>query len=185
MIVKCIHNKKKDLPEDCESNSSDPEWNFSIILNKHYIVYAMTIRSNYVWYYICDEHYSYFPTWKPSPLFAVVDGAISKYWIYSFIWKHEVNYSDTTWAYPEWANDPNGYYDRLSDGEEKEVKIFQAYKQAMDLEFPNPSVLDYAKALDAGWLMCDYCIDAWKSETKDQGLVVCPTCNRMLHNPRY
>ncbi len=185
MLVKCVHNKQKHLPEDCTPICADPEWDFWLELNKYYIVYAMTIRSNYVWYYVCDKGISYYPSWKPAPLFEVIDGSISKYWIFSFIQKKEIKYIDTTWAYPEWANAPNTYYGKLTDGDEEEVEIFKQYKRLMDLEFPDPLILDYAKALDKEWLLCEYCIDAWKSTVTDQGMVCCPVCERMMHNPRY
>jgi hypothetical protein len=54
----------------------------------------------------------------------------------------------------------------------------------MDLEFPDPSISDKTQALDDEWLMCPFCIDAWQSDSKD-GMVICPTCHRKLHNPRY
>lgn len=39
-------------------------------------------------------------------------------------------------AYPEWASDPR-YYDRLSDNCEREVKIFERYRQLIDNEYPD------------------------------------------------
>ncbi len=144
----------------------------------------MTIDVGYIWYYICDEDCTYFPIWNPAPLFQVVDGKMSKYWTYAFYPDTDYYRTETIWAYPEWAKNPYRYYDRLSDGEDEEVEIFKKYKALMDVEFPNPSILDRATILDDAWLMCSYCIDAWESISND-GMVICPTCHRMMHNPRY
>ncbi len=185
MIVKCISKFGKDLPTDSLRPKSGfgYEHEYSLVINKYYIVYAMEIVSGYIWYYLCDENYTYYPFWNPSPLFEVADGQLSRYWIYSFT-KGKNNFDTRTiWTYPEWAE--NEYYqDLLTDGEEKEVKIFEKYKYLMDLEFPNPSIQEHATALDDEWLMCPICIDAWQSTSKD-GMVICPKCERMLHNPRY
>ena len=184
MLIKCIYNKKIHLPKDCSSPSNDPEWDFRLKLGENYIVYAMTIYSGYVWYYVCEHEFPSYPKWKPSPLFEVIDGSISKYWIYSFILDREIDYEDTTWAYPEWANEPYPYYDKLSDGEE-EVEIFNKYKELMDLEFPDPSVIETAKILDDEWVLCEQCIDAWQSMTTNVGMIRCPYCKQAMHNPRY
>lgn len=184
MLVKCKLDKELHLPPDCKPTSNDLEYDSGLVANQEYVVYAMTLRSNYVWYYLCTRNLDY-PTWHASPLFEVVDGSMSKYWKFSFIWEKEINFIETTWAYPEWANDPNGYYGNLIDGDAHETEIFAQYKKLMDMEFPIPSVTDVAKLIDDNWLMCDYCIDAWESSDSSQAMVVCPTCQRMMHNPRY
>ena len=184
MLVKCKFDKELYLPADCQPTSHDLKYDSGLIVNQEYVVYVMTLRSNYVWYYIYTRNLDY-PEWHASPLFEIVDGSMSKYWIFSFIWKKEIHYVDTTWAYPEWASDPNGYYSRLIDGDVSEVEIFAQYKRLMDVEFRILSVKDVAKLLDDQWLMCDHCINAWESSIFDQAMVVCPTCERMMHNPRY
>ena len=185
MIVKCIAKFGRDLPLDALvlRDGFDVEQEFRLIINKHYVVYGMILYSGYVWYYICDESYGYYPSWNPSPLFNVEDGRLSKYWLYSFEKGKNRDMSETRWAYPEWVNEPY-YYDHLTDGDEREVKIFQKYKAHMDIEFPNPSITERATALDEEWLMCPLCIDAWRSLCKE-GMVICPKCKHMLHNPRY
>jgi hypothetical protein len=185
MIVKCIAKFGKDLPSDCllPDYDIDIKHEFPLILNNYYIVYGIRLFSNYIWYYLCDENYDYYPRLHPSPLFEVTDGQLSRYWIYSFTRGENSSSTRTIWTYPEWI-EIKYYYDLLTDGEEKEVKIFEKYKYLMDLEFPNPSIQEHATALDDEWLMCPICIDAWQSTSKD-GMVICPKCERMLHNPRY
>jgi hypothetical protein len=136
MKVRCVANRGSDLPSDLitPATSIHLETDFSLIVDKTYVVYALTIRDNYMWYYVCDEDFSYFPFWKPSPLFEIVDHRLSAYW--------EINYSregrcesksNVIVAYSEWARDPF-YYDRLTDGYEKEVEIFQRYRRLIDDE---------------------------------------------------
>jgi uncharacterized CHY-type Zn-finger protein len=54
----------------------------------------------------------------------------------------------------------------------------------MNLEFPDPSIVESAQIGDDEWLICPKCIDAWKSTTRD-ALVICPNCKKMFINPRY
>jgi hypothetical protein len=58
-------------------------------------------------------------------------------------------------------------------------KELQLYPNVVD-----STVSKAATVIDAQWLMCPDCVDAWKSSSKD-AMVVCPKCNQALHNPRY
>ncbi len=185
MIVRCIAKFGKDLPQDClvPKSGFDIKHEYRLIINKCYTVYDMTIFSGYLWYYISDETGTSWPHWNPSPLFEVVEGRLSKYWVYSFDKGIDQRSTIVRLAYPEWANNPY-YLDALTDGDDEEVAIYELYKEKMDLEFPNPSVMEKAEILDSKWLMCPPCIDAWESVSTD-GMVRCPKCNHLLHNPRY
>lgn len=136
MKVRCIGNRGSDLPSDLiiPATGLKLETEFSLIVGKTYVVYAFTINHDYLWYYILDETFSYFPFWNPAPLFEIVDHRVSAYW--------EINYSregrceshsNIIVAYPEWSRDPF-YYDRLTDGYQKEVEIFQRYRRLIDDE---------------------------------------------------
>ncbi len=141
----------------------------------------MTIRSHYIWYYICDDKFSYYPVWKPAPLFEVIDGSLSSFWIYSFTYKPEIYFTEMTIAYPEWAKQPLSNYDKLSDGCYEEVEIFNKYKSAMDLEFPLPWISEIANIIDGKWLLCNSCHDAWESMQTRNAMVICPNCNTIMH----
>ena len=185
MLVKCIANLGRDLPLDALLTDSgySIETDFRITVNEYYLVYAMKLISGYMWYAICEENYTSYPIWKPSSLFFIESGYLSKYWIYSFERGKDRDETITKIAYPEWANN-HYYYDALTDGDKEEVEIFKKYKALMDLEFSNPGITDKATALDEDWLLCPFCIDAWQTTSKD-GMVICPKCQRMLHNPYY
>jgi hypothetical protein len=185
MIVRCLSKYGKDLPVDAlvPKDGFGPDQQFDLIPGKYYVVYGMTLYSSYIWYYICEGNPILYPFWNPSPLFEVIDGRLSKYWMYSFTKLERLNKFQAIWAYRQWAEEPY-YYDLLTDGEEREFQLFKAYKELMDLEFPDPSIQDRASSLDSEWLMCNFCIDAWQTQSID-GMVICPTCHRMLHNPHY
>ncbi len=186
MKIICRYNRGLDLPEDClyPSGGYIRDAEFHLEINKMYTVYALTIERGYIWYYICDESYTYYPIWKPSPLFDVIDGNISKYWIYNFSRGDNLYETDVTFAFPEWTEDPYDYYDKLSDGEEKEVNIFNKYKALMDLEFPDDSIKEKAVAGNGCNLMCPLCFETWESDSV-LGMIECPKCKSKLHNPRY
>lgn len=183
MRIKCIANMGADLPADCLDPASgfDPDTVFDLIIGKEYVVYGITLFLGYVWYYICDEVYIYYPIWNPSPLFEVVDGRLSRYWSYGFYPGSTESETHVIFGYEEWVNDPY-HYDKLTDGEEVEVAIFRRYKELMDLEFPDPSLSKVATNLGDGWLMCPDCDEAWETSSSD-GMVRCPKCRLLMNNP--
>ena len=136
MRIKCIAKTGAALPADCRDPASgfDENTEFWLEIGKEYVVYGMTVFLGYVWYFICDEASDYYPRWNPAPLFEVVDGRLSRYWRYGYAPGPTREQTQVVLAFEEWANDPY-FYDRLSDGEEREVDIFARYKRLIDAEF--------------------------------------------------
>jgi hypothetical protein len=138
MKVCCIANRGSALPAGLlnpEATNFKPETGFPLIVGKSYVVYAITFNEGFCWYYLCDEDFSYYPVWRPAPLFAIEDARVSNYW--EFIYSPEgrcESESSVIIAYPEWARDPL-YYDRLTDGVKQDVEVFKRYKSLMDKEF--------------------------------------------------
>jgi len=187
MKIKCIYNKWPDVPKDIFpiNDFSNKESDFYIEIDAEYTVYGMTVRNGCIWYYTRDKAFTYFPRWKPSYFFEVVDPRLSRYWIYSC--KKFKNYSQAhpIITFPQWADNHPDFYDMLSDGEEKEVMIFKTYKELMDLEFPDSSISEIAQIGDDEWLICPTCLDAWQYNDDKDALVRCPKCLKVLNNPRY
>jgi len=154
----------------------------ALVINKKYIVYALSEYYNCTWFCICDELYTYHPMWIPHYFFEVVDNRISRYWVFSF--KQDIDKNRFFFSVPEWALQLD-FYDRLTDGETYEVQTFQAYKKLMDLEFPDDSVDQTAQPIDKEWIMCPICLDAWFSEDTKDALISCPKCSQIFNNPRY
>ena len=183
MKVKCIENKVLLLPDEIKKNYSISYPEFSVLVGKEYVVYGMTLNLGYIWYYLCDEHFDYYPVWKPSSFFEVVDSRLSRYWIYSYQVHPDIETYPVI-AFPEWANNLD-YYDKLTDGDDPEVAIFKTYKELMDLEFPDSSISKAAQIGDAEWLICPLCWEPWQNSEDIDALVRCPKCQKILNNPRY
>ena len=130
MIIRCIANTGEDLPE----NYIDPARGYTkkielpLTVGKEYVVYAIRAWQGIVWYYICDDNYSYYPIQTPAPLFEVVDNRVSKYWRFMLNPNGVLRF-----VFEQWFTDPY-FYDKLTDQEEAEVEIFDKVKELMDAE---------------------------------------------------
>jgi len=193
MKVKAIYKNWASLPSYFVLESDSPRLEYQINnrsdydleLEKEYIVYGMTIRDNFTWYFICEESTSRYPGWYPSPFFEVIDSSLSRFWIYTY--KKLDNYitQRCVFSFPEWANNHPDFYDRLTDWEEEETAIFKKYKELMDLEFEDPAITEYAQQEEDGWLICWSCYEAWQLFNTLDALIKCPKCEKILNNPRY
>ena len=134
MKIRCIANTGAALPEPY----FDPaifltqETEFQLIIGKEYVVYALYEWEGMIWYYICDERYTYYPIPNPAPLFEVVDNRISQYWRFKL---HPNGLLEI--AFKEWFSEPY-FYDRLTDQQEEEVLIFDKVKELIDTEAVSP-----------------------------------------------
>src|SRR5579883_1533882 len=134
MRVVCVARRGETLPEgylDPRMNVR-PETDFHLTVGREYVVYAVAIRNQQVWYYVVDDDNLWFPIYKPAPLFEIADARVSRYWKLKLTpgnLDHEV-----LLAFEEWISDEQ-FYDRLSDKEQTEVKVFRERKQQMDGEF--------------------------------------------------
>ena len=149
---------------------------------KEYTVYGIMSSKEQalqVLYYTCDEDKDDFPIARPYYLFDNVDDRISRYWIFGLIYELQ-----PILIFPEWIKEPY-FQEKLVDGEEREAKIFKAYKEAMNFEFPDSSISETAQIGDTTWLVCPICIDAWENKNCRDALVKCPNCLQILKNPRY
>ncbi len=146
-------------------------------IGKEYCVYGMMMLEQKLYYFICDFDETC-PRAKPCDIFKISDHRLSRYWIF--------DYEDDVpmWIFPEWLKIPY-FYDNLLDSYENEVQIFLAYKEAMNLEFPDSLITEIAQIGDEKWLICPFCIDAWISESFMDAVVRCPKCRNILNNPRY
>ena len=104
------------------------ELEFPVTVGQEYIVYALKEWQGNIWYYICDDNYTYYPMQYPAPLFEVIDNHLSSYWRFKCYPNGLIRL-----AFEEWLNDPD-FYDKLTDQEEAEVVIFERIKQLIDQE---------------------------------------------------
>lgn len=147
MKIRCIANTGAALPDSyflphlCYKKETE----FQLIVGKEYIVYALYEWSGKIWYYICDERYTYYPIHNPAPLFEVVDKRVSKYWRFELAANGVL-----TLAFEQWFAEPY-FYDKLTDQEEEAVLIFEKVKELIDAEalspYPSPYVVDEGVAI--------------------------------------
>lgn len=135
MKVQCISNLGRDLPLDCirTEYGVTPSTDFALEVGKSYVVYALAFLWGYPWYYLCDESFSFYPVWHPSPLFKVVNPRVSAFWVFGCIVGKSAEETHVIMAYPEWVMDPL-HYDRLTSGEDADRRIFERYRILIDNE---------------------------------------------------
>jgi hypothetical protein len=135
MKVECVSRSADALPAEMIR----PDWGlaadsqFPLVVGKQYVVYGITLALGHLWYYLCDEGYTYYPVWKPSPLFRVVDPRLPRCWQIGFHSPPRGRKAILIIAFQAWVDDPL-FYDRLTDGEEEAVRVFSRYKRLMDAE---------------------------------------------------
>ena len=118
MKVACVSRSARDLPRELiqPELGIGPDRLFSLVVGKPYVVYGITWDLGNLWYYICDEDYSYYPVWNPSALFQIVDNRLSSYWRIAIYTVGQAKLKMPVIAFEEWANDPL-FYDRLTEGQ--------------------------------------------------------------------
>ena len=184
MKIKCISNKKtysqKSISSRGQISKQDLEYEF-LDIETEYNVYGIIVNQGKIWYYICDRVHNSFPVARPDFMFEIIDNRLSRHWVFGIIEGFE---NFPVWIFPEWVNE-SYFQDNLTDGEEREVRIFKSYRELMDLEFPDSSISEAAQIGDNIWLICPICIDPWQYSGDRDALVKCPKCQKIFNNPRY
>jgi len=140
MKIRCIANTGASLPDDYiePAIGYTKEIQFSLTVGREYVVYAFREWRGTIWYYICDDNYSYYPMENPAPMFEAVDNRVSKYW------RFELSPNGLLMIiFEQWFTDPY-FYDKLTDQEDEEVEIFDKVKELMDAEDFDLPPLDVA-----------------------------------------
>lgn len=179
MKVKCSNTGGEALLAADIASGNTRSSDFYVTLVREYIVYGVAFSSRAVVSYLIQADTG-FPQWTPASLFDVVCGRVSRYWIL-VNWPTSGKYF-TVITFPEFVQSQE-QHDRLAEGDDLARAMFFRRKQLADLEFLDPSVQEWAVALEDKWLQCPFCSDAWKSGCLD-AMVRCPTCERVSRNPK-
>ena len=134
MRVRCISKQGELLTKeyiDPRVNITK-ETDFRLTRGKEYVVYALGIRRDQVWYYVIDDCELWYPINIPAPLFKVVDDRVSQFWRVKLTPKNPDH--DVLLAFEEWDSD-DLFYGRLTDRCPSEVAVFKARRLRMDQEF--------------------------------------------------
>lgn len=132
MIVRCIANSGSALPEANidPRRGYDESTEFPLTIDRAYTVFALTVFLGSAWYYVLDDDGNDWPTWAPSALFDVLDGAIPSSWIVGYS-RASVENQFPLISFPEWATDAT-FYERLVDGDPRAVEIFASRRQEIE-----------------------------------------------------
>jgi hypothetical protein len=110
-----------------------PGRSLPLTVGREYTAYAIAFLGEQVWYFIenDDADVLRYPSREPAELFQVTEGSIPRCWRFAFTPGHSDH--QALMAFPEWTED-RFFYDRLTDGQVREVEIFERRRRAIDLE---------------------------------------------------
>lgn len=129
MRVRCSSNTTLGLPAALERFGYREDQTLPLTVGKEYTVYAIALLNDQVWYFIenDDADVLHYPSREPAQLFSVSDGSMPGFWEFAFTPDHGDHLALV--SFPEWTRD-RFYYDRLTDGQDREVGIFNRWKKA-------------------------------------------------------
>lgn len=141
MEIKCVYNTGKNISNilyELYGYSIDMEFR-DLTIDKVYIVYAIFIMKGVKWYLICSDKYNginiNYPEFFPSSLFDIVNHMPSQYWISK---EMKDDYSNNknlviNIGFPSILKE-EFFYGNLVEGYNREVSIFNEYKNLIDME---------------------------------------------------
>lgn len=186
MLVRCESNLIYEIPmspelrRDIQSSFRTPDGRVHLDVGKAYVVYALTIRGNCLWYYLADEAFTQYPVAYPAALFSIIDGRVSRHWQIEF----DAQRAFTLITFAGWLGNEL-FLENLVNGVPETVNFFMRSKKAFDREFPNPQITRLAGLIERNWLSCPQCGNVW--EVSEQGLLdalaECPSCSTILRRP--
>jgi len=190
MIVRCTCNDVRKVKSSSDLGQELKGWfgpgthSLDLRIGAFYVVYAVELTRGWVRYFVADENYpsTFYPSGYFAAFFEVVDPRVSRCWTMQWRGVNKTG-SEVVLSFEEWAAD-SAFYEQLVDGGYEEGCTFRDRKEFMDLEFPNPSIVDDAEVFGEGWLLCPKCDEEWESHSVE-GMVRCPKCMALLSNPRF
>lgn len=133
MTVTCKLNSGEMLPSRWRDPGTDIGLStvFPLTVGRNYTVYALALRGDQIWFFLHDDNALYYPMSYPSDLFEISDNRVPSTWHF----RETPRSLDHTaiFAIREWVTD-DFFYDRLTDGNVEEVRIFRTAKQIIDAE---------------------------------------------------
>ena len=133
MTVRCISNTDVGLPASLEKYGYRGGRPLPLTVGKDYVVYGIGFLNSEIWYFIENDDAGSlrYPNREPAQLFTVLEGSIPRCWEFAYTPDHGDHSALMTFS--EWTTD-RYFYDRLTDGQTREVEIFKRRKRAIDTE---------------------------------------------------
>ena len=185
MLVKFTNACNPSLLEKlvCSHSITKEDQPFDLILNQSYTVYGMILIGDIMWYYLAKDTDSILIGKYPSPLFEILEGGLSKYWMFSSTKGVDGKTPRSILAFPKWANDPD-FELQLKKNDIQALELFKKYKELMDLEYVDVAILGRVKEIGDTYLVCGHCSTKWYS-VGIEAQVRCPKCEMLMYNPKY
>jgi hypothetical protein len=133
MRIRCISNTSLGLPIALERFGYRGANPLPLTVGKEYTVYAVALLSDQIWYFIenDDADALRYPSREPAQLFRVLEGSLPHCWEFVLTPDHGDHLALI--SFPEWTRD-RFFYDKLTDGQDREIEIFKRRKKAIDIE---------------------------------------------------
>jgi hypothetical protein len=81
VIVRCKSNSTDDLPENyVRAGYQRGTTLANLEVGREFVVYAMGLFGDSVWYYVCEAEEDPYPVGRPAPFFEIVDPVLSRSW---------------------------------------------------------------------------------------------------------
>lgn len=122
----------------------------------------------------------------PSKMYRVVDDRISRHWHFAADYPGGLGEEGGAfyWGYVEFAR-RNEHREQLFELDPSALRIFEAAKEILTLEYQIPSIVERATELDNGWIMCALCRDGWKPVVSSDEMLRCPSCKGLQRRPQF
>ena len=135
IIVECLANDLRDVPVQflAPEVGYGRDATFPLTVGQRYAVQAITTSTGGFWYYIEDDDGFPWPTWRPSAIFALIDGSLPLDWEFGSHLVHQGTSSAAVSAcvsFPEWARDP-WFYERLYEGDVAARRVYERRRSTL------------------------------------------------------
>ena len=133
MIATCRSNTGETLTDAWlePAVNLDHRTELPLTVGRAYVVYAVALQNGKLWFYVADDNGLYYPMRYAAPLFEITDDRVPSAWHFRMTPGHLDH--DALFAIEEWVAD-RFFYDRLTDGNTAEVRLFASARKRLDAE---------------------------------------------------
>lgn len=130
MIVKCMYNAGKDLPEETLKIIHFSTTIFQLNIGNEYPVYGIAIWKGILNYLTMDKYLD-LPSWHPADLFEIVDSELPYEWHHKYYGFTEGVHLNAIWGYKELVQEEE-HYTELIEREDTAISIFLKRKKEFE-----------------------------------------------------
>lgn len=135
MKVKCLFDKVTPEIHDERIVQWAKRSELEITKGRIYVVFAITKFFDVFFYYLQGDESNSFPLAFPAELFEIIDNRISKYWDFNFARVESLSQirieNNDIISFKEWSVEKDEFYEKILEGEPRELEVFNFYKGKM------------------------------------------------------